>query len=135
MRDKDRRSPAHDLAEVSEDAFFSVGVYAGKRVIENKNSRITDDCSGDSCALLLSAREREASLADNRSVLLGKSLDILREVCSLSSALDLYIQSILHSESNVVANRSAEQKCLLGHVADIFAQDFEREFRNIAPVE
>src|ERR1700720_1042477 len=76
VRNQNRGSAVHHAAEAGEDALFSLCIDAGKGVVEDEDARVADDGAGDGGALLLSAREGDAALADNRFVLVGEAFDI-----------------------------------------------------------
>src|SRR5215207_4803744 len=60
------------IAEVVKDPLFGVGVDGGKRVVKDQDPRIAHDGAGDRRALFLSARQRDAALADKLFVLVWK---------------------------------------------------------------
>src|SRR5204863_10211901 len=64
MRDDQRRPLCTDIAQIVEDLFFRVGVDRRKGIVEDQNSRITHDGTRYCRPLFLSARKRNAALAD-----------------------------------------------------------------------
>src|SRR5579863_9360164 len=115
MRDKNRRAALHDFAQMVEDLIFSMGVYAGKRVIENQNLRIADQRPGNRRPLLLPARKCNAALAHQRLVSLGKTMNVRRDVRDFGGIFDLCVSRGLNPQRDVLPDAVAEQKSFLWH--------------------
>src|SRR3954468_784995 len=75
MRDDERRPAGHHLAEAALDRRLGARVHRRRRVIEDQDPRIRQECPRDGDALPLPTRERQPALADDRRVSLGKPLD------------------------------------------------------------
>src|SRR5258708_25585145 len=73
---EDGGAPLHDFTKVIEDFLFRIGVNAGQRVVQYKDTRITHDSPRNRGALFLPARERNAALADKGLILLWKGLNV-----------------------------------------------------------
>ena len=65
--------------EAQQDLFFGVGVDGRQRIVQDQDARIDGDGAGERRALLLATRKRDAALADERVVAVGKVGDILVE--------------------------------------------------------
>ena len=102
----------------------------GQRVIEHQDARVANDGARNGRALLLPAGKRDAALAHQRAITLGKALDVVGDVGRLGSAADVFVGGILRSEGDVVANAVAEQERLLRNEADVGAQNLQRILAN-----
>src|ERR1051326_8713881 len=80
MRDKNCRAAFHNSAQMIQDFVFGLGVDAGKSVIENQNSRIANQSSGNRGALLLSTRQCEPAFSHGGKVLVWKFLDVFSDI-------------------------------------------------------
>ena len=78
VRDKDRGSLAHHVAQPAENAFFGVGVDARKRVVEHQNFRLAQDGARERRPLLLAAGKRDAALADHGVEAAAESFEFRR---------------------------------------------------------
>src|SRR4051812_4089093 len=119
MRDKDGRAAQHDLAEVLEDLLLSVGIDARKRVIENEDTWVADDGARDRGALLLSAGERDATLAHHSLVLFRELFDVGRNAGTRCGAANILNTRSLSAERDVLADGVGEEECLLRHETNV----------------
>src|SRR6266496_3127334 len=113
MRDEDCRSALHHFAQVIKNLVFRMSIHARERVVEDQNPWIANQGAGYGCTLLLAAGKRDATLADQRFVLLRETLDVGGNVGSVGGPAHLFIFRTLHTERNILANGLAEQKGLL----------------------
>ncbi len=72
-------------AEPAEDAFFGIGVDAGQSIVEDEDGGSADECAGDGAALLLSAGEGGATLADHGFEPLREFFELGADMCGLGS--------------------------------------------------
>src|SRR5579864_2251697 len=126
VRDEDSSAPVHDLAQVVENFFLSIGVYAGKGVVEDQDARIANDGARYRGTLLLAARERDAALAYHSLVLLREALDVGGDIGRFRRGAHLLVCGVGDAEGDVVAHRGAEKEGLLRHEPDIAAQSRQR---------
>src|SRR6266568_7709218 len=122
MGNEDRRSPLHDLPQMVQDLVLGVRIHAGKSIIENEDSRITNQSAGNRGALFLSAGKCNSALTDQRFVLLGKVFNFSSNIGCVGRPAHLLIAGILDAKRNVLADRLAEEKSFLGHEPNIMAQ-------------
>src|SRR4051812_33650772 len=66
VRDNERRAAGHKGSKALLNQRFAFGIEAGCRFIENEDSRIGQDRTGDSHALPLATRKLHAALSDDR---------------------------------------------------------------------
>ena len=111
--------PLHHVAQVVENFVFGVGVDAGERVVENQNLRIANQGAGDGSALLLSAGERDAALADHGVVAFGKALDVGRDVGGFGGVVNLLVGGRVDAKRDVLADAVAEQESFLRDESDV----------------
>src|ERR1700730_11214867 len=76
VRNQNGGAALHDATQAGEDALFGLRVDAGEGIVEDEDARVADDGASDGGALLLSAGERDAALADNRFVFVGEAFDV-----------------------------------------------------------
>src|SRR5262245_5930900 len=122
MRDEDCCASAHDFAQMVQNLVFSVCVDAGECIVENENAGSTHQRTRNGGALLLTAGEGYAALADHRGVTLGEAFNILRDVSGLGSSLDFLRIGSIFPERNILANGVAEEECLLRYESDVATQ-------------
>ena len=65
--------------ESQQNFLFGVSVDGRQRIVQDQDPRIDGDGTGERRALLLATRKRDAALADDRFVAVGKVGDILVE--------------------------------------------------------
>src|SRR5512135_1205733 len=92
--DEDRRPPLHYLAQVIEDLVFCLSVHAGKGIVENQDSRVADQSSGDCGSLLLPARERDPTLSDYCGVFLREAFNVTRDVSGFRGGVYLGVRRV-----------------------------------------
>src|SRR5207302_9224073 len=87
--------------------------------IEDRGPWILGDRRRDRGALLLSAREGHAALADHRVVARGEIFDVLVELRDVPGPFELGIGELfIQTEAHVLAQRHREEECFLWDVAD-----------------
>ncbi len=79
VRHDDRGARAHDPPQAQQNFLFGVSVDGRQRIVQDQDARIDGDGAGERRALLLATRKRDAALADDRFVAVGKVGDILVE--------------------------------------------------------
>ena len=90
-------------------------------VVEDQHLRVGEDRARDRDPLPLSAREREAALAEHRLVALGQALDEFRGTGEPGGAADLLLVGARNREADVAADGVPEQERLLEHEPDAAA--------------
>src|SRR5260370_4203426 len=134
VRDQNRRAAFHDSAQSGKDALLGLCVHGGKGIVEDKNSRIADDGARSRGALLLSAGERDAALADHGLVGFGEVLDVTVQAGNFGCIADTLLVIFSQAEGDVAADGLAEQIRVLRHEADGLAQGGERPLAYRTPV-
>lgn len=102
--------------------------------IKEQQRRIFQNQTRHSEALFLTARDHHATLADHGVVAVRKRADGVVHVCAFRSLFDLVLAGIHVAVFDVVADCVVEQRCVLGHDADCFAQAFERDVADVLAV-
>ena len=83
---------------------------------------IANQGAGDGGALLLSARKRDAALADHGVVAVGKALDVGGDVGCIGGVVNLLVGGVVNTQGDVLADAFAEQESFLRYEADAPAQ-------------
>src|SRR5260370_31486437 len=135
VRDQNRRAAFHDSAQSGEDALFGLRVHGGKGIVEDQNSRIADDGARNRGALLLSAGESDAALADHGLVGLAEVLDVAVRTGNFGCLADALLVILRQAEGDVAADGLAEQVGVLRHEANGLAQGGERPLAYRTPVD
>ena len=134
VRDEERGATLHDALQLAQDLLLGVGVDAGKSVIQDQDPGITDDRAGNGRALFLSAGESDAALADHGRKTGRELLKFAPDVRRLRRLEHLCFAGLRSTKRNILANRLAEEKRLLGNEADVRAQQLERIIADRAAV-
>ena len=122
MGDQDDRGGAEALLKPGADLRVRLGVDRGERVVKDHDRCVARERARDRSALLLSAGERNAALADEGIISLGKALDRLIETGGSRRSLDAgYVRSVA-GDGDVLADRTGEKERLLQDDADMFTQ-------------
>src|SRR5215212_8901926 len=110
--DEGRASP-HESIECFLDLRLRIEVNTGGRVIQDENARVEEQGAGNSNALLLSAGERGTAFPDMCVIAIGERQYEVVCLSSFRSGFDLCLRSIRFTESDVLTDRAAEQRCFL----------------------
>src|SRR5678815_3478024 len=97
------------------NALFGICIHARERVIEDQNLRIPDYGAGNCRPLLLSTRKRNSSFPHHRVEPVWKLLNIAIDARNTRGSGDVLFGGVLHTESNVFADRFAKEKRVLGN--------------------
>src|SRR5437762_5095686 len=135
MRDQNGGATLHDSAQAIENAFFSLGVDARERVVEDQNAWIADNGSRNRGALLLSAGESDAALADHGFVGCGEVLDVAMQAGNFGCFADALLVIVRQAKGDVAADGFAKQVSILRHKTDGLAQGSERPLANGTAVD
>ena len=133
--DDQRRPAAHHLAQAGADAGLGRRVDRGGRVVEDEDARVDGEGARDRDPLPLSARERDAALADDRVVSLRQALDELVRLREPRHPLDLRVRQLGQAERDVVPHRGREEERILGDDADRAAQRRELHVAHVHSVD
>ena len=120
--DDDRRPAAHRLAQAVANPRFGGRVDGRRRVVEDQDAWVDDECAGDRESLPLTARERDPALADDRVVAVRQRLDELVRLRQLGRVHDLVIGRAGPAEGDVLADARREEERILGDHADLAAE-------------
>ena len=90
VRHQDRCAAAPDACKAMQDLRLSVRVNGGEGVVQDQDSRLLGDRTGQRGTLLLASGKGDAALADDRVVLLRKCHHVaveLRDVARLAQVV------------------------------------------------
>ena len=122
VRDDDRRPGRGLCPQRLADALLGGGVDRGGRVVEHQDRRREEDAAGDRHALPLAARERHATLPDQRLVALRQPRDVVVQPRDLAGLGDALAVRPGVAVGDVVLERGGEQEAVLLDQADRPAQ-------------
>src|SRR6185312_4834543 len=129
--DNERGAALGDALQSILDVLLGVAVERGGGLVQHQNRRRLEDRAGDGDALLFTAGELEAALADFGVVALGRLPDDAVDLRERSRLLHLAVARLPAPIAYVVADGVVEQHGVLRHHADRLAQRFLRHARNI----
>src|SRR5262245_29059103 len=98
------------------------GIKRASRFVEYQNRRVLQQRTRDRDALTLPARKLYSSLSNNRVVAVREFDDELVRVSRACHRFDFVFRRAQFSVSNVLADRTAEQRCLLRYDSDGVSQ-------------
>src|SRR5215469_1135079 len=122
MRDNDDGPSAYDLTHVRLNHAFRLVVERGGRLIEDENPWIGQKRPRNCEALTLTARQRDAALADRCVVAVRHPHDEFVRARQASGRHDLFERDCGVDERDVFADGPVEQDALLQHHADLPTQ-------------
>ena len=126
MRDQNRGCRGRVGSQAAKNAFFGVRVDTGKSIIKNENGRTPEECAGDGGTLLLPPREGHPTLTDHSIEPKRKLFKFLANVGSFGSLQYLFKAGFRRSKCKILADRFAEEKCLLRHHPDVVPENGQR---------
>src|ERR1700682_2845403 len=130
MRNQNRSTLAHNVFQTLENLLFGIGVHARQSVIEDQDPWFPNDGPSKRGALLLSARQCYAALADRCVVPIREILDIGVQAGDLRGFADALRIRIVRAEGDVSPDGFAEQVRVLRHVPDGASQALKRPLAN-----
>src|SRR5258708_6795779 len=133
--DENRGAALHDSAQAVEDALFGLRVHGRQGIVEDQNSRIADDGTGDGGPLLLPSGEGDAALANHGVVGLAEVLDVTVKAGNFGGFADALLVILRQAESDVAADSLTEQVSVLRNETDRLAQRGERPFADGTAVD
>jgi hypothetical protein len=134
VRDDQRRPALHHLAQAGANAGLRRCIDRGGGVVEDKDPRVDREGARDRDPLPLSARERDAALADHRLVPLRQSLDEFVRLREPRDALDLLVAHVGTTEGHVLAHGRGEEERVLRDDPDLAPQRGERDVADVDAV-
>src|ERR1035437_10209059 len=117
-----------DVAYGLADLLFGERVERGSGFIEDQQLRLAQQCAGDRQALLLAARDLDATLADHRVQTLAGAPQQPLHGGLLQHFEALLVRGIGPHEAQVFADRAREQLRVLGDEADALTQAVDSDF-------
>ena len=96
------------FAEIAENGFLGLGVDCRNGVVKNEDGSILHKRAGNGDALLLTAGNGNAALAENGFKTVGEFYDIALNVCKFRSISNFGYVVIVRTESDVVCNGVGE---------------------------
>src|SRR5215208_2449985 len=127
MSNNDCRSIPDQVADCSLDQAFRFSVERRRRLIQNQDWRINQDCTCDSKPLALTARKKDAALADNRIVPLGQFANEFVRKSDQGGLFDLPVARLRSAVRDVVADRIVEKYGLLSDQCNLPSQAGTRD--------
>ena len=115
MSNDNRGALTHQLRKRRSNLGLAFGVERRGRLVEQQQRRIAQDCARDRNPLPLSARERNAALANLRFHSCRQRRDKRSGMRVLGGARDLGVGRIRPAEANIVAHRACEHNAVLRH--------------------
>src|SRR5437867_2577742 len=122
----ENRPSGRDLRKRLLDKALGFGIQVRGCLIENQDSWIAKECTGDGNALALPAGKLYAAFPHRREITFGKLQDKLVGHRGARRLEHLFVTRLRTRISDIVANRSREQERLLRHDGDLPAQPVQR---------
>ena len=124
----------HETLECLLNKTLALGIECRCCLIENKDRRILEDCTGNAYALTLTAREKTTTVTYIGIIaILGLHNEIVG-IGNLGSLDNLLHCGVLDTKGDVVVECIVEQNCLLIHITDESAQGFHLHILDIYAV-
>ena len=134
LGDDEAGAPAHQALQRQLDEVLGFGIYAGERIIEDEDARILEQGAGDGDALLLSAGERHAALADMGGIALRQFQDEVVGLRRFCCGENLFVAGVGAPKSQVLADARGEERGFLQYDADLIPQRFECDAAQIVAI-
>src|SRR5215210_2741877 len=134
MSNNDCRSIPDQVADCSLDQAFRFSVERRRRLIQNQDWRINQDCTGDSKPLALTAGKKDAAFADNRIVPLGQFANEFVRKSDQGGLFDLPVARLRSAVRDIVADRVVEKYGLLSYQCNLPSQAGNGDVSNIDPI-
>ncbi len=134
MRDDERRAATHQIAQPLLNKRFRFRIKARSSFVEDENPWIGKNGPGNRDPLLLAAGKLHAPLANDGVVLFLERFRKLVDSSDTASSKHFFLGGFRTPESDVLAYRSVEEKCLLQHHAQLGAVGIQSHFCEIDPV-
>ncbi len=119
VSDDEHGAPFGDLIHVLLNHALALVIERARRLIEDEDAWIADQCARDRDALALPAREARAALADDGVIAFGQFQDEVLRARKRRRCDDPLHRYGRVRERNIVAHRSIEQNVLLQHDAHL----------------
>src|SRR5207237_9973706 len=113
VRDRDRRAALGQPVERLLHQPLGLGVERARRFVEDEDRRVAQDRAGDRDALLLTAGETVAALADDRVITLGQRRDHVMYARRVGGGFDLLVGCVRLREAEGLAHGRREEVGLL----------------------
>lgn len=114
---------------------FGAGIERARRLVQQQDRRVAQNGAGQRQALLLAAREPEASLADQGVIALGQGRDMVMDLRHLRGRDHIGPGRLGADKAQVLGHRGIEQIGLLRHDPQHLRQRRKAEIAQIHPVE
>ena len=111
--DHERRPALHQSAHGSLDEHLGAGVDRGRRLIEDQDRRIRQECPGDREQLLLACGQIRRVVVDHRVVAAGQGTHEVVDMGRLGGRRDLVLGRAIAAVGDVLADRAVEQPRVL----------------------
>src|SRR5688500_3959563 len=133
VSDDQRRPMFHQIAERELDHPFGFRIQRRRRLIENEQRWVPQNCARDGQPLPFSAGKLDAFLPHHRPVALRKPLDELVRIRESRRLHDRSLARMLFSKRDVVEYRVVEEDHLLGDNADLRTERGESKGLDVDP--
>ena len=121
----DLRCVRNLLPERLADQRVGLRIHGARRIVQDQNLWLFQQCAGNAQTLLLTARDVVTALVDHRVIPIWEFADKAICLCELTDALDLFVAGIFIAPTNVVIDCSGEQHVFLQHHRHLIAQVFQ----------
>ena len=132
---QEHRTSLGESAQVPDDLLLLRRVHRGERVVEHEDRRAADERPRQRHALALTARERQAALADHRVEAREERVRLAGDSRRDRGLADAGGAHVLSPQCDVLGDRAREEESLLRHVAEHDAEVAAREACDIAPAD
>jgi len=127
--------PLHQTVEGSLDHSFAFSVESTCRFVQQEDSRVLQDGSGDRNSLFLTPRQLTSSVADIGVVLVRELFNEVVGVGALGCGLNLFPCGSLFASADVLGDGSAEENRFLPNEANLVAKPLDIQPAQIFAVQ
>ncbi len=135
VRDQQRGSSGHHLAQGRVDLGLDACVDRGRGVVEHQDRRVGDERPGQRDALALAAGQGKSLLADDGVVAVRQFEDEFLGLGGTGRGDDLCVRGVGPAVGDVVRHGVGEQEALFQYQADRGAQRVDRDVADVVPAD
>src|SRR4029077_938556 len=128
-----RPSISRSMASINQ--MLGLGIQRRRRLVEDEDGVVTNQCPSDPDALALTAGQRRTAVATQTRVAVGHAADELVGIGEFGRLNDFLVGGIRAAEGDVVADGSPQQHGVLEHEADLGAQSVQRVIGDVGTVD
>src|SRR5262249_20839929 len=116
------------------DADFGERVDRTGRFVENQDPRVGEHRPREADQLTLAQRQPAAALADLRRQSVGERLEHIETAEALYGQRDFFVRGEGATDTDVLKNRSGEQKVMLEHDSQLVMERLRNDVTRVLPV-